>query len=101
MVLWSTPVRAADPLLLERPDLHAHFWASLALSLVVTEVLEGPEPSWGPAWGTGWALLVATGAVAALGVTKELTDPVFGVDDLLADAAGLGTNALLQWTVTF
>lgn len=97
----AAPAAAADPLLLERPDLHAHFWASFALSLTLTEILEGPEPSWGPAIGTGWALLSATAAVGAVGVAKELLDAEASGEDLAADALGLATNALLQVTVVF
>lgn len=95
------PARAADPLLLERPDLHAHFWVSYALSLTLTEILEGPEPSWGPQWGTGWALLAATGVVGLLGLTKELVDDELGGEDLAADALGLGLNAGLQFAIDF
>lgn len=101
LLLLAAPGRAADPLLLERPDLHAHFWLSYGASLTLTEVLEGPQPAWGPAWGTGWALLAATAAVGALGLTKELLDHEVDGADLLADGLGLAANALLQVTVEF
>ncbi len=101
LLLLAAPGQAADPLLLQRPDLHAHFWLSYGASLTLTEVLEGPDPEWGPAWGTGWALLAATGAVAALGVTKELLDDRIDGTDLLADSLGLAANALLQVTIEF
>lgn len=91
----------ADPLLLDRPDLHAHFWLSYGVALTVTEVLEGPEPEWGPKLGTGWALVIATGAVGALGLVKELTDEEFSNEDLLADTLGLLLNVGVQLTVEF
>lgn len=92
---------AADPLLLDRPDLHAHFWLSYGVALTLTEILEGPEPGWGPGWGTAAATGVATVVVGLLGVAKELTDAQAQGDDLLADALGLAANALLQFTVEF
>jgi hypothetical protein len=96
------PARAADPLLLERPDLHAHFWASFGMALTLTEVLEGPDPTWGPQWGTGWATLAATGVVGLIGVLKEVAaDDAVDSDDLLADGLGLALNAALQFTVRF
>lgn len=85
----------------DRPDLHAHFWLSFGLSLLLTEILEGPDPQWGPQLGTGWATLIATGAVGLLGLTKELIDPRFDSSDLLADLGGLGLNVLVQWTIDF
>lgn len=85
----------------DRPDLHAHFWVSFGLSLVLTEVLEGPEPAWGPRLGTGWATLIASTAVGLLGLTKELIDPRFSGEDLAADLGGLGLNALVQITLHF
>lgn len=95
-----SPARA-DPLLLDRPDLHAHFWLSYGLSLTVTEVLEGPTPEWGPQLGTGWALVIATAAVGALGLGKELTDDEFSGEDLAADAFGLLLNVGVQLVVEF
>ncbi|MEZ4474104.1 MAG: hypothetical protein R3F60_25615 [bacterium] len=100
LCLLATPA-AARPLLLDRPDLHAHFWVSYGLSLTLTEVLEGPEPTWGPALGTGPALAIATGAVAAIGIGKELLDDHVDAGDLTADALGLLTQAVLQLTVSF
>lgn len=102
--LLAAPVASrsyAKPLLLDRPDLHAHFWLSYGLSLTITEVLEGPEPAWGPQLGTGWALVIATGAVGALGLVKELTDDVFSGDDLLADGLGLLLNVGVQLVIEF
>lgn len=99
-LLAPLPARA-DPFLLKRPDLHAHFWVSYGLSLTLTEVLEGPEPTWGPALGTGWALAIASGVVGAIGVTKELLDDVVTPEDLLADGLGILANALLQVTIEF
>lgn len=102
VLLASSPARADRPLLLDRPDLHAHFWLSYGLSLTATEVLEGPTPTWGPQLGTGRALAISTGGVAALGLFKELVvDDVVGTDDLLADAAGLLANVLVQLLVDF
>ena len=100
VLLLAGPVRATE-VSLDRPDLHAHFWASFALSLTLTEVLEGPEPTWGPGWGTGWALLTASVSVAALGLAKELTDDSVDGADLVADALGLTANALLQVSIEF
>lgn len=97
---WSSWV-GADLIGSERPDLHAHYWASFGLALVLTEVLEGPEPAWGPGWGTPWATVAATVMVGGLGVVKELTDPAVDPADLWADAAGLATQAVLQWAVVF
>ena len=97
----AAPARAADPLLLERPDLHAHFWLSYALSLTLTEVLEGPEPSWGPALGTTVAVLIASGVTGALGLTKEVVDDEFSSADLAADGLGILANVALQYTVEF
>lgn len=92
----------AKPLALDRPDLHAHFWLSYGLALSLTEVLEGPEPTWGPRLGTGWATLIATGAVGALGLAKEyLIDDQADGADLVADALGLGLNAVVQFTIRF
>lgn len=92
----------ADPLGLDRPDLHAHAWLSYGIALTLTEVFEGPEPAWGPAWGTDVALLVASGAVAALGLAKEyLIDDRADRADLLADAIGIGANVVLQYTIQF
>lgn len=92
----------ADPLGLDRPDLHAHAWVSYGLALTLTEVLEGPKPTWGPGWGTNRAVLVASGAVAALGLAKEyLVDSKADGADLLADAAGILANVLLQSLVDF
>ena len=68
---------------------------------MLTEVLEGPEPSWGPNLGTGWATLTATALVGVLGVVKELADTRVDTQDLWADVAGLTTQALLQWVVVF
>ena len=99
-LMLASPV-SAKPLLLDRPDLHAHFWLSYGLAMTLTEVLEGPRPEWGPQLGTGWALLIATGAVGLLGVGKELADSTFSGDDLVADSLGLGMNALLQVTIEF
>lgn len=100
--LWILPLgAAADPLFLDRPDLHAHFWVSYGLALTLTEVLEGPEPSWGPKLGTGRALLVATGSVALLGVVKELLDDRADGTDLVADGLGLAANGVLQYLVQF
>ncbi len=93
---------AAEPLFFDRPDLHAHFWASFGLALPLTEVLEGPDPAWGPQWGTGWATLAATGVVGAIGLFKEVAlDDGVDPDDLIADALGLAANALLQVTIRF
>ncbi len=92
---------SAEPLYLDRPDLHAHFWASAALSLTLTEVLEGPDPEWGPQLGTGWATLIASGVVGAIGLGKELIDPQLDPADLLADGLGLGLNAAIQFTLEF
>jgi len=101
-LILAGPARAGPPLYLDRPDLHAHFWVSYGLALTVTEVLEGPDPTWGPALGTGWALAIATAGVGALGLAKELLiDRRAGGADLAADAAGLGANAVLQVTVRF
>ena len=86
---------------MERPDLHAHYWASFGVALVLTEVLEGPEPSWGPALGTAWATVTATALVGGPGLVKELTDARVDAQDLWADVAGLTTQALLQWVVVF
>ena len=99
--LVPRPARAEDPLLLRRPDLHAHFAISYGLSLTLTEILEGPEP-WSPALGEGWALVIATGAVGALGLAKEIwLDDAIDGDDLIADGLGLGLNALVQVTLGF
>lgn len=92
----------ADPLWLDRPDRQAHFWLSYGCALTLTEVLEGPEPDWGPAWGTWRALAVSTAAIGALGLLKEYAiDDGTEVGDLAADALGLATNALVQMTVRF
>jgi len=99
-LLWAS-TSTADPLGMERPDLHAHYWASFGVALVLTEVLEGPEPSWGPALGTAWATVTATALVGGLGLVKELTDARVDAQDLWADVAGLTTQALLQWVVVF
>lgn len=101
LVLLGGPARAADPFLLDRPDLHAHGWLSFGLALTLTEVLEGPEPEWGPGLGTLWATLIASGAVGLLGLGKELSDDVFSWDDLAADGAGLLLNAAVQVTLRF
>jgi hypothetical protein len=102
VLLAMSPARADRPLLLDRPDLHAHFWLSYGLSLTATEILEGPSPTWGPQLGTGRALVLSTGGVAALGLFKEFViDDVVGKDDLLADAAGLLANVLVQLLVDF
>jgi hypothetical protein len=97
----AAPAEAADPLLLDRPDLHAHLWLSYALSLTLTEILEGPEPKWGPALGTTVAVLVASGVTGALGLTKELVDDEFSGADLTADGLGILANVALQYTVDF
>ena len=75
---------------------------SYGLALTLTEVLEGPEPRWGPRLGTGKATLIATGVVAIVGLLKEyaVDDQADGAD-LVADALGLGLNAALQFTVDF
>lgn len=99
--LLGTAPASARPFGPERPDLHAHFWLSFGVALVLTEVLEGPDPQWGPQLGTGWATLIATGAVAALGLAKELTDPKFSGDDLAADIGGLTAHMLVQITLDF
>lgn len=92
----------AAPLWLDRPDLHAHFWLSYGVSLTLTEVLEGPDPRWGPQLGTGPALALSTGVVGALGLFKELVvDDTVGTDDLAADVAGLLANVVLQVFVPF
>lgn len=92
----------ADPLGLDRPDLHAHAWISYGLALTLTEVLEGPTPTWGPRWGTTVAVGVASGAVALLGLAKEyLVDAEADGADLIADAIGIGANVLLQYTIEF
>ncbi len=101
VVLLGVGRASADPLLLDRPDLHAHFWLSYGVSLTLTEVLEGPNPQWGPQLGTAAATGVATVVVGLLGVAKELTDTQAQGDDLLADALGLASNALLQFSVEF
>ena len=98
----ASPARAEKPLWLDRPDLHAHFWLSYGLALTASEVLEGPEPAWGPQLGTGRALAVSTGTVAALGLFKELVlDDAVGADDLVADALGLALNAAVQVMIQF
>ncbi len=100
--LWILPLASgARPLVLDRPDLHAHFWVSYGLALTLTEVLEGPEPAWGPQLGTGWALVIASGAVAALGGVKELLDDPADGADLAADGLGLLANGVLQYAVQF
>lgn len=92
----------ANPLALDRPDLHAHAWVSYGLALTLTEVLEGPEPTWGPQWGTHRALLTASLAVAAIGLAKEyLVDEQADTADLIADLIGIGANVALQYTVRF
>ncbi|MCA9546209.1 MAG: hypothetical protein KC613_17515 [Myxococcales bacterium] len=101
LTLPAWAARADDPLLLKRPDLHAHAWASFGMALVLTEVLEGPEPAWGPGWGTGWATLTATGVVGLIGVVKELTDDQVTGSDLVADAVGLLANVVLQYSLAF
>lgn len=102
VLLAAAPARAEPPLHLDRPDLHAHFWLSYGLSLTLTEVLEGPEPSWGPALGTARATALATGAVAALGLAKEyVVDDAPDGADLLADALGLLANVAVQALVEF
>lgn len=95
------PAQADDPLYLDRPDLHAHFWVSYGLALTTTEILEGPQPSWGPQWGTAQATLVASGGVALIGLTKELLDEHVDGSDLLADALGILANVLIQTVVEF
>jgi hypothetical protein len=95
------PAQAADPLLLNRPDLHAHTWLSFSLALTLTEVLEGPDPAWGPGLGTLWATVIASGAVGLLGVAKELSDDPGSGADLVADATGLLLNGLVQVTLRF
>ncbi len=102
MLLCLAPGRAgADPLWLDRPDLHAHFWLSYGASLTLTEILEGPQPAWGPQLGTTWAVLAATAAVGALGMAKELTDDRVDGGDLLADGLGLTSNVALQFAIRF
>lgn len=101
LLCLAAPARAERPFLLDRPDLHAHFWVSYGLALTLTEILEGPTPEWGPQLGTGWSVLIATGAVGLLGLTKELIDEEFGTGDLLADFLGLSLNALVQFTIDF
>lgn len=96
-----TPSQADDPLLLDRPDLHAHFWVSYGLSLTTTELLEGPQPRWGPQWGTARATLVASTGVALIGLAKELSDDHVDGGDLLADALGILANVLVQTLVEF
>jgi hypothetical protein len=102
VALCTTGPAQADPLALDRPDLHAHFWLSYGLALSLTEVFEGPDPTWGPQWGTGWATLFATGIVGAIGLAKEyvIDDQADGAD-LVADALGLGLNAAVQFTISF
>ncbi|MFN3197691.1 MAG: hypothetical protein ACE366_04645 [Bradymonadia bacterium] len=95
------PAHADDPFYLNRPDLHAHFWVSYGLSLTATEVLEGPQPDWGPQWGTGKATLVASVGVGLIGIAKELTDERIDGGDLLADALGILANVLVQSLVEF
>ena len=51
--------------------------------------------------GTLWATVTATLAVGTVGLLKELTDDRLDGQDLLADAAGLTTQAVLQWVVVF
>ncbi|MGK0361799.1 MAG: hypothetical protein ACI9U2_004117 [Bradymonadia bacterium] len=102
----AVPAQADPPgpdwFLLDRPDLHAHLWLSYGLALTLTEVLEGPEPGWGPQWGTTKATLIATGIVGAIGLLKEyVVDDRADGADLVADALGLGLNAALQFTVSF
>lgn len=99
-LLVATPTASAAPAG-QRPDLHAHYWASFGLALVLTEVLEGPDPPWGPGLGTPWATAAASLAVGALGLVKELTDEALDPQDVLANVAGIGTNIVLQWTVVF
>ena len=100
--LLPATAHADRPLLLDRPDLHAHFWLSYGLALTTTEILEGPTPTWGPQLGTGRALAIGTGSVAALGLLKEFAiDKEPSWDDLAADAAGLLANVALQLLVDF
>lgn len=103
LAAWAPGAARADsPLLLDRPDLHAHFWISYGLALTTTELLEGPQPDWGPQLGTGPALGIATAGVAALGLLKEVAlDTAIDGDDLIADAAGLLANVALQLLVDF
>jgi hypothetical protein len=102
ILLAAAPARAERPLWLDHPDWHAHFWVSYGLSLTLTEVLEGPEPSWGPDLGTGAALGIATGSVAALGLFKEfVVDDEVGQGDLLADGLGLLANVAVQLLIDF
>ena len=102
LMCWASTARAERPLYLDRPDLHAHFWLSYGLALNTTEVLEGPEPQWGPSLGTGMGLAISTGAVGALGLFKEwvVDDEVSG-EDLVADALGLALNAVVQVLIVF
>ena len=95
-------VESAYDTSLERPDLHAHFWLSYGLSLTVTEILEGPEPGWGPQMGTFRGTAWATLGVGALGLLKELVlDSAAGTDDLAANGLGLAANWLIQVSVDF
>lgn len=100
----SAPAQATcdRPLCLDRPDLHAHGWVSYGLALTLSEVLEGPQPAWGGQLGTARATLVATGVVAVIGLLKEyVVDDQADGADLVADALGLGLNAIVQLTVPF
>ena len=103
-VLWSAPTTARAERLfwLDRPDLHAHFWLSYGVALTGTEIMEGPDPRWGPQWGTWPAVGVATVGVAALGIFKETAiDDHASWDDLLADACGILANVAVQALVDF
>jgi hypothetical protein len=102
-LLPAAPARAAEhDLLLDRPDLWAHFAVSYGLSLTLTTFLAGPAPAWGPQLGTGRALAISTAAVGALGLFKEfVVDDEPGGDDLIADAIGLATCAGFELVIHF
>jgi hypothetical protein len=102
LMCCASTARAERPLYLDRPDLHAHFWLSYGLALTTTEVLEGPEPQWGPSLGTGMGLAISTGAVGALGLFEQARQfeahfaAVFEREGGFQIALGLAPQALFQ-----
>ena len=95
LVLFSTAFcfsARAETLDFRDSDKQLHLIASYAMNTTFLVVVPKTLPH---------RRLLAAGASLAVGVAKELTDPVFSNADLAADAIGIAMSTVFSFTFDF